>query len=353
MEHQTMTSTTTFEEDVISHELVHQWFGDMITCRTWADLWLNEGFAQYCSGLFREKEYGASSYQSYMNSQMSLAVQAVGAIGVPDTSSVRNLFDGPRMYNKGSTVLHMLRHVLGDSIFFRSLRTYANSPTLKYSTATIRDFQNACENVSGKNLEYFFREWIFGEGFPNYGYAWSSTSTGNGYLVTIDLQQSVTTGNPAFFTMPVDFRISAAGWDTIVTFFNDSLTQRFAVRVSTKPATVLIDPDGWLLKLAFSEANQPPGQYSLEQNYPNPFNPKTTIAFRVPVRSFVTLEIYDILGRLMTTLVNEQRTAGLYTVDWSSSNASSGVYIYRLTAHSQTGTQRSDFVQVKKMVLVR
>jgi aminopeptidase N len=353
MEHQTMTSTTTFDEDVISHELAHQWFGDMITCRTWADLWLNEGFAQYCSGLFREKEYGMNSYRTYMNSQLSLAVGALGAIGVPDTSSVRNLFDGARLYNKGASVLHMLRRVLGDSVFFRSLRTYANSPALKYSTAAIRDFQTVCENVSGTNLEYFFREWIYGEGFPEYAYAWTSSSSGNDYLLTINIEQIFEKGNPPFFTMPIDFRITAAGWDTTVTVLNDSIIQGFVFRIPKRPSNVLLDPDGWILKTAFSNANVPPGQFALQQNYPNPFNPRTSITFRLPERSYVSLQVYDVVGRLVATIVDEQRSAGLYSVDWNSSNVASGVYFCRLTAHPQTGIHVGDFVQTRKMVLIK
>jgi aminopeptidase N len=353
MEHQTMTSTTTFSEDVISHELAHQWFGDMITCRTWADLWLNEGFAQYCSGLFREKEYGMSSYWTYMNSQMSLAVEAVGAIGVPDTSSVRNLFDGARIYSKGATVLHMLRHVLGDRVFFQCMRTYADSPALRYSTASIADFQTVCESVSGKNLDYFFREWIYGVGFPEYVYTWSSTSSANDYAVTVVLEQSVTNGDPPFFTMPVDVRFSSAGWDTLVTVFNDSLAQQFTFRISEKPTNVLIDPDNWILKTAYSNADAPPGQYSLQQNYPNPFNPKTSITFRLPVRSQVTLRIYDVLGRVVATLIDDQRGAGLYNVDWNSTDEASGVYFYRLTAKPKSNQQVGDFVQVRKMVLIK
>jgi aminopeptidase N len=353
MEHQTMTSTTTFDEDVISHELAHQWFGDKITCRTWGDLWLNEGFAQYCSGLFREKEYGVNSYQTYMNYQMSLAVKADGAIGMPDTSSVRNLFDGPRMYNKGSTVLHMLRHVLGDSVFFRAFKTYANTPALQYSSAGIRDFQNVCENVSGQNLEYFFSEWIYGEGFPEYGYSWSSSSLGNSSQVTIFLEQSVSGGNPEFFTMPVDILLTAPGWDTVVTVFNNSLSQQFKINVSTKPTNVLIDPNGWILKTAISNANVPPGQYSLGQNYPNPFNPRTSITFRLPQRSMITLRVYDVLGREVATIQDEQKVAGLYSVDWDPSNISSGVYFYRLSARPITNTQIGSFVQTKKMLLMK
>lgn len=353
MEHQTMTSTTSFAEDVISHELAHQWFGDMITCRTWADLWLNEGFAQYCSALFREKQYGASSYNDYMNAQMSLAVEAAGAIGVPDTTSVRNLFDGPRIYNKGATVLHMLRHVLGDSVFFRSLRAYANSPVLRYSTATIRDFENVCESVSGKNLAYFFQEWIYGEGFPNYGYSWTSTPTTGGYHVTVVLNQASSNVNPQFFAMPVDIQIGNAGWDTVVTVFNDSLVQDFTFNIARKPDRVTIDPDNWILKLVYSNSNEPPAEYSLSQNYPNPFNPGTTVKFRLPQRSFVTLEIFDILGRKVTTLVDEQKPAGVFAVDWNPTDVASGVYIYRLAAHPLTATSMADFVQTRKMILVK
>lgn len=354
MEHQTMTSTTTFDEDVISHELGHQWFGDMITCRTWGDIWLNEGFAQYCSALYREKEYGTDSYWLYMNYQMSMAVSAVGAIGIPDTSSVRNLFDGARIYSKGATVLHMLRHVLGDSVFFRAMRAYANNPALRYSTATTRDFETACETASGEDLSYFFREWIYGEGFPTYGYLWHAIPSGDGYEVTIDLEQSQTGGNPAFFTMPVDFQLRAGAWDTTVTFFNNAQSQVFVLHVPFSPSTVMLDPEGWILKLAFADSNVPPSQYSLEQNYPNPFNPKTTIVFHVPTQSFVTLAVYDVLGRHVATILDhELKSAGLYTAVWKPVDVASGVYFYRLTAQSRGAVRTGDFVQTRKMVYVK
>jgi aminopeptidase N len=357
MEHQTMTSTTTFDEDVISHELAHQWFGDMITCRTWSDLWLNEGFAQYCSALYREQQYGKASYWSYMNAQLNSAVQAVGAIGVPDTSSVPALFDGPRIYCKGASVLHMLRHVLGDSVFFLVLTTYADAPSLKYATASIRDFQDVCELVSGKDLSFFFQEWIYGTGFPHYEYTWSSSPSGNGNLVLLDIVQSGASGTPAFFTMPLDVRISATGWDTTVTVVNDSLRQRYWLNVSRVPSNVQLDPDGWILKLV--TPGQPPAQYLLSQNYPNPFNPKTTISFQVPTHSLVTLKIFDLLGRELFVLLSEEKWPGSYAVDWNSHNVASGVYFYRLQATpilsglTQGGSGAGSYTSTKKMIVVR
>jgi aminopeptidase N len=248
MEHQTMTSTGTFSEYTIAHELSHQWFGDMITCRNWPDIWLNEGFATYCEALYGERKYGSSAYWNQVNGDMSSAKGATGTISIVDTSNVGRLFDGSLVYSKGGTVLHMLRHVLGDSVFFRVMHEYANHPSLKYGTASTPDFQSVCETVSGKNLNYFFSEWIYGERYPRYGFGWSAQTSLNGYTVTISVSQNTGTTNPTFFTMPIDLKVVGSGWDTTVTIFNNLQTQNFTFDVSHNPTSVLLDPDGWILK---------------------------------------------------------------------------------------------------------
>jgi len=334
MEHQTMTSTTTFEEDVISHELAHQWFGDMITCRTWADLWLNEGFAQYSSALYREQHYGVPSYREYINRQMEQAKLSQGAIGVPDTSSVRNLFNSARIYSKGAVVLHMLRHVLGDSVFFHTLYVYANTPALRYSTAAIHDFQLICESVSGKNLSFFFQEWISGDRFPDYSYSWTWNSSGNPPSVTLRITQTAIGTTPSFYVMPIDIRLTAAGYDTTITVFNDATQQTLSIPFPVKPVSVAFDPDGWILKFLFNENDVPPSVPFLEQNYPNPFNSPTTIAYRLSKRGHVTLNVYDILGREIALLANATQSAGRYEVQWNPEGIAGGIYIYRLTTES-------------------
>jgi aminopeptidase N len=345
MEHQTMTSTTTFSEYTIAHELAHQWFGDMITCRTWSDIWLNEGFAQYSTALYLEKKYGKAAYWDYMNNQMSLAYSAQGVIGMPDTTSVSDLFNNARTYSKAATVLHMLRRVLGDSLFFLSLRNYANSPLLKYSTASTSDFQSVCETTSGKNLSYFFQEWIYSPGYPRYSYQWNFRPQGSTYVVSLALEQSPGSGNLLYFTMPIDIRVSGSGWDSTFTVFNDSLRQQFSFTVPGKPTGLLFDPDGWILKLAIPSSDQPPGHFILDQNYPNPFNPSTTIGFQVPYRSYVTLKVYDVLGREVSTLVEEEKSAGTFFAEWSSQGFPAGVYFYRLTGDR--------FSETRKMLVVR
>jgi aminopeptidase N len=345
MEHQTMTSTTTFNEDVISHELAHQWFGDMITCRTWSDLWLNEGFAQYCSALYRERQYGIQSYWAYMNTQLDQARLSQGAIGIPDTSDVRSLFNSARMYSKGAAVLHMLRHVVGDSIFFRSLSAYANDPALKYSTAAIKDFQSVCETVSGKSLAYFFQEWLYGDRFPDYRYSWSWYSSGDSSYIQLNIQQTTNGTAPLFYTMPIDFRITAAGTNESVTVFNNQAQQTFIIQYPRKPSSVVFDPEGWILKFSYNENDQPPPTYLLEQNYPNPFNSTTTIAYQIPRREHVVLKILDILGREVATLIDAVQYSGIYEIPWYPRTAASGIYFYCLYAGS---TQLQ-----KKMVLLK
>jgi aminopeptidase N len=345
MEHQTMTSTTTFNENTIAHELAHQWFGDMITCRSWPELWLNEGFAQYSTALYLERRYGTDSYWAYMNPQIDQAQTAQRALGDPDTTNVKNLFNSALVYSKGSSVLHMLRHVLGDSIFFRSLHTYATDPALQYSTATTRDFQSICESISGKNLSYFFQEWIYGKGYPVYNYSWTWKSLGDSSVIILDIGQINDRGNSTFFTMPIDIQITAAGRDTTLTVFNDLQQQRFIIKTNEKPSVVLIDPENWILKYVYSDEDRLPSAYVLEQNYPNPFNSTTNIVYRLRQQGDVTIKIYDVLGREVATLIDKRQMPGVYKCQWTPVMCASGIYFCCLV----TGNV---YLQ-KKMVLLR
>ncbi|HTY58074.1 MAG TPA: M1 family metallopeptidase, partial [Bacteroidota bacterium] len=172
MEHQTMTSTSNFVENTLSHELAHQWFGDMITCANWQSLWLNEGFAVFSESVFLERYYGPAAYRAHIGSVMANALNATGTLYVQDTTTVAALFNFNRVYAKGAWVLHMLRHVLGDSLFFRSMRAYAADARFRYRSATTEGFRSVCESVAGKDLGYFFDEWVYGEGYPRYTYGW-------------------------------------------------------------------------------------------------------------------------------------------------------------------------------------
>jgi aminopeptidase N len=350
MEHQTMTSTTTFAELTIAHELAHQWFGDLITCATWPDLWLNEGFATYSEAVYLEREYGKQAYHGAMNISLNEAMGAVGTLHVQDTTSVSNLFAGARVYEKGASVLHMLRHVLGDSLFFHSLRAYVADPRYRYGVATTRDFQGVCEAVSGRPLGFFFDQWVYGERYPVYSLRWNTTPAAGHFDVSLTIHQLTRTTNPVFFTMPVDVRLSAVGWDTTLVLNHTHSGQRFTVSVPLAPERVELDPDNWILKEVVEPAPEIPATYMLQQNFPNPFNAGTTIQFALPVRSAISLRLFDITGRKVATLADGRWEAGTHEVQWDGTEAdgrtaASGVYMARLTA--------GETILVRKLLLLR
>jgi|WetSurMetagenome_2_1015567.scaffolds.fasta_scaffold04983_9 aminopeptidase N len=345
MEHQTATSIGVINEYVIAHELGHQWFGDKITCRDWHNIWLNEGFATYSECIYVEDTYGKQAYDQYIISKMLDAKKAVGTIYVQDISSIGNIFDGYRSYAKGSIVLYMLRGIVGDTLFFNIMKSYASDSSVAYGTAVTEDFKRVSEKVSGMQLGYFFNDWIYGEKYPVYNINWSFQQKENenyGILFTLKQTQS---SYPQFFTMPFDLKVSTQFGDTTFHFFNDTLTQNYNFDVRGLPKLLTFDPDNKILKDKHGDDPIEIVGYNLMQNYPNPFNPNTKIQYEIAGYVDVKITVYDVLGRVQTTLVNEKQRPGKYVVNFSSRNFASGVYFYKITA--------GNFTEVRKMVLIR
>ena len=248
MEHQTCTSMGFWGTGVVSHELAHQWYGDMITCKDWHHIWLNEGFATYSEAVYLEAKSGKAAYNSQIAIEMNQAKNAQGSIWVQDISSEWEIFNGARSYAKGACVLHMLRGVVGDSTFFDIMRTYSDDPNLKYGVAVTEDFQAIAENVSGKDLDYFFYEWIYGENYPKYTIGWNkSLVSGDIYHINLNIYQNVNT-NPQYFTMPVQVKFNTSLGDTMVTLLNDAQNQNFQFDIMGNPTSVNFDPGNWILK---------------------------------------------------------------------------------------------------------
>jgi CubicO group peptidase (beta-lactamase class C family) len=252
----------------------------------------------------------------------------------------------------------MLRHVLGDSLFFAAMKQYATDKRFMYGTASTEDFQSVCEAVSGKSLGYFFSEWIYGERYPTYRFEWGTTQSGPPYTVRVSLSQTTGTGNPAFFQMPVDFRFSGTGFDTTIVVMNNAANQTFVFTMPKMPTTFQLDPNNWIVKGSsgamadVDHISEVPESYALLQNYPNPFNPSTVIPFDLPKASQVRLEIYNGLGELVRTLLKDQAIeAGHHVVEFNSvsdggSILPSGVYYCRLMVSGIS-------VQTRKMILLR
>ena len=249
MEHQTNTSTTSssfgYSPEVIAHELGHQWFGDMITCADWHHIWINEGFAVYTEALYHELKY--DDYHSYMN---SFEYTNSGSIYIQDTTNINIIF-GSIVYDKGGWVLHMLRHVVGDSLFFQSLLNYRDQ--YMWGSASTEDFQQVVEATSGMDLDYFFQQWIYGTYRPNYRYSFISEAYPLGGWVTyINIRQLQIT-NPEVFTMPIDLAIETiSGTDTVMVF-NNQRSENFIVYTPEKVTAISFDPKRWISRAVFNE----------------------------------------------------------------------------------------------------
>lgn len=271
MEHQTATSyganlvtgTNSFEW-IIAHEMAHQWWGDSVTLDDWRETWLNEGFATVSEALYFEVKNGTAYYHQYMNSLDS------GAFGGPVYGN-SNPF-GSTVYDKGAWVVHMLRHVIGETAFFDLLPAYHDAH--KYGNVNTTAFRQAAEAAwGGQDLSWFFDEWVYGTGRPTYQYGWLVASTPPGYTVHVRIDQTQA-GSP--FKMPLDLRIVTPARTLNTVVWNDGANHDFAVRVTELPTSVSLDPDNWVLNnetivaLADSDGDQVPDTADNCQGLANP-----------------------------------------------------------------------------------
>ncbi|MEO8067056.1 MAG: M1 family metallopeptidase, partial [Flavobacteriales bacterium] len=244
MEHQTMTFMGGWGYELMAHEMAHQWFGDKVTCASWEDIWLNEGFATYLSGLCYE--YLAPVYWPIFKAQRmgSVVSQPDGSVRCSDTTSVPRIFDGRLTYNKGAMVLHMLRWVCGDSAFYNGARNYLDDPDLAYNSALTSHLKAHLEATSGLDLTEFFADWYVGEGYPTYTVQWSQDGGGN---VQVELDQSTSHVSVDFFEMPVPLRFWGGGVDSTVVLDHTSSGQSFAFHLPFQADSVQLDPDMWIV----------------------------------------------------------------------------------------------------------
>lgn len=246
MEHQTNSYIVNADNLLVAHELGHQWFGDRVTCGSWSDIWLNEGWATYMEYIYTELSNPSgrlSMLQTWRNTVVSAPNGSVYVSGV-DTLNESRLFSTRLTYRKGGYLVHMLRWKLGDSSFFRGVRRYLNDPLLAYNTALSADFKRNLELESGLNLTEFFNDWLYGEGYPDYNAVWSQQSNFN---VQLKLNQTPSHSSVSFFEMPVPVLFRNATRDTILRVEHTENGQIFNLNPGFIADTVIIDPDLWIL----------------------------------------------------------------------------------------------------------
>ena len=348
MEHQTLSSMGSFSQNLMVHELGHSWWGNLITCKTFNDIWLNEGFARYCQALWAEHMYGREAYFDFMNNH---AYYGAGTIYVENPSSNSQIFSAGLSYNKASWVLHMLRHKVGETMFFDILKSYASNDSLSYNAASTSDFQKVCEDISGLDFEQFFQQWIYGEKYPKYELSW--WHEGNGiYNVKIDQVQSYN-----FFSMPIDLKFSGSAGpmlvDTTIVIENNNSSQLYEFSgFNFLVENVMLDPENWILKEATYSVNEIdnilPDRVEVEKAFPNPFNSKVKLSFYINPQfgdTHVSVNIFDSRGKIVESLIDNEFMPGYHTTFWNANGKSSGVYFIQLATDNYIDSQKILFLK--------
>lgn len=330
MEHQTMSTMGGFSQDLTAHELAHMWFGDHVTCATWSDIWLNEGWASYLEYIYRETISQATA-DSWMNSAHNSARNAAtGSVYVPAGASVNRIFSSNLSYKKGASVLHMLRYVMGDSLFFQASQEYLN---LKADTvSTTNEFKAIFEQVSGMNLQSFFDEWIYGEGYPTYNVRWNQIDQ----TLFVEVTQT-TSGNTPAFSIPIPIRFSLAG-QGVQNLRVDPTIGVNAFNVTGTIPSIALDPTNIILKGTSTISRNTNLGVSVEalgwsklKVYPNPNKGR----FVVESDRAAKYELRDLRGRL---LQNGNIING--TQEIISEGLEAGVYLFQLNDGTTNRTER-------------
>jgi aminopeptidase N len=252
MEHQTNSGQGTFGLSVTAHELAHQWWGDAVTCKTWNDIWLNEGFATYGEALWEEQRPGSQGLASYLAAiQARKPSQVSSSVYVYDASDMNRIFSSTYSYRKGAWVLHMLRKVVGDQTFYDILAAYRAQ--YEDSAATTDDFAAIASAVAGRDLTWFFTQWVYGSGAPAYAIGTQAVTIGGEPYLRVRLRQTQNSawpgaGAPAgYFAMPIDLRVDTGAGSQTVTLNNDARTQHFLVPAAAAVTGSELDQFGWVL----------------------------------------------------------------------------------------------------------
>jgi aminopeptidase N len=355
MEHQTLTSygsillTGDHRYDwLYIHEFGHQWFGDLVTCRDWTHIWLNEGWASYCEALWFEHLGGPADLRDYMQTMDTPQYWSGPVLRAPDVSDPWYYFDRV-VYDKGAWIIHMLRSVMGDAAFFGATRAYLADPAFRYGNADTEQFEAHYEAFYGGQLDWFFDEWLTRTDRFTCEWDWNSWEEQGRRFVSIHTTQN----NEPAYVMPVTFRLSYGAGESDTTLWIDEAVESFGFETDSLVTEVLFDPDGWVLcdhTRVISGLETPAAAVFLSQNFPNPFNPATTVRFGLEEAVRVRLRIYNARGALIRTLVDGNRDAGVHEISWNGTDGDgrpvpSGVYFCRMTSGEASFT--------RKMILLR
>ncbi len=353
MEHQTIIAyghnftTNSWGLDYIHyHELAHEWWGNLISAKDWADIWIHEGLATYTEALYVEHLSGIDAYHQYMDNRRPSNNHSF-PLAPNEPMTAAQAFDNLNPYYRGASVMHTLRYHLGDAAFFNLLKRWAYPDSNDFDNTngrlcqilTTDDMKDKAEAATGIDLDPFFDVFLREASYPVLNVVRGTSET----TFTWSTENSV--------PLDVNIPLTVNGIEQTV----EMTAGEGSISLSLSD-NLVIDPKQWLLMdepniiTSIEDGISEIRHYRIEQNYPNPFNPTTKIKYQIPVSGFVQLKVYDVLGNEIAELISEEKSKGIYSVDFDTADINgkditSGVYFYTITVN--------DFVQTNKMVILK
>jgi aminopeptidase N len=294
----------------MAHEMSHMWYGDMVTCVDYGNIWLNEGFGTYAECNYVGHANGRSQFRSYINGKGRAAISQDRSRRFPIFNPPEaEIYNYGTIYCKGAWVQHTLRWVMGDTaweqpgVFFAALRAYGDS--FRYGTASTDDYCRINEQVSGQELTWFFDEWIYQAGYPKYHLDWAGEATGDSFRVITSLAQTNGSGAPSYFRTPLPVRFNGLPGNNLFVIRPGANPEVDTFTVAECPDSLTIDPDNWILDSSYvvrtGVAEQPQATSLKQQAHP------TVVRNILPLpkspRLRVSASLLDASGRRVMALV--------------------------------------------------
>lgn len=337
MEHSTMSFVGKFTFNLVVHELAHMWFGNKVTCATWHDIWINEGFADYCTGLLTEYYYGEQDFIDWKTDRReTITVQYDGSVYNPDAESESRTFNSRLTYKKGSMVVHLIRYMLNDDeLFFQTLKNFLDYPDFSWGYADTESLRAFLEAETNTDWGDYFHDWIYGEGHPVMDIHVNKSFGSN--EVTVNIQQSGSHSSVPFFHMPfeIEFR-GSAGQKTVKRFDLNNAQQSFLVSDLNFSVDSFVPNPGSDIVCVISSAVLNTEEMSAESGlkiYPN------------PVRKLLNVESSEVIDQIMLfdasgRLIEQYSDVHQNKIQLPTQKLSKGVYLIQVHTQAQLHTKK-------------